>query len=466
MSLKQEPKEHPPLLPFGTRVGDWSVVERHGRGAYGEVYRAVRIGQEDAGPVALKVSVYPWDQRFVREAELLARLSHPGVPRLLGRGVLRHVSGVEHPWLAMEWVEGTPLYAWAQRHAPTSEQVARVLAQVARGLEAVHAANAVHRDVKGDNVLVREADGQAVLIDFGSGHYQGATRLTWQALPPSTLEYHSAQASLFYLGLVRNRDAYYAPTPADDAYALGVTAYRLVMGEYPPPMEPHQDEEDNWHVTSADPRPLLEGNARVAPRLRELIVRMLSASPQERGTMAELAEALESAAVPQPRPEASAEKTESPEPHVPKQAQWFWPALVAAGAAALLLWPARPAPQHVSASGPGSSAYQAPDAGPAAVGDTSPTVPPASAETPLEQKPIAQAPRFQPRPEQARPDEKGNCPGPKQVVINGACWVELRTPDAADCTGNGYDFQDGKCYVPAPPARRQPRPTSSPPEGR
>ncbi len=330
------------------------------------------------------MSVYPWDQRFVREAELLARLSHPGLPRLLGRGVLRHVSGVEHPWLAMEWVEGTPLYTWAERHAPSGQQVCQVLAQVARTLEAVHAMNAVHRDVKGDNVLVREADGRAMLIDFGSWHYQGATRLTWQSLPPSTLAYLSAEASLFYLRLVRDRDAYYAPAPADDVYALGVTAYRLVMGEYPPPMEPHEDEEGHWHVTSADPRPLLESNARVEPRLRELIVRMLSASPQERGTMAELAEALEAAAVPQPRPEVSTERAESPKPHVREQAQNCWPVLIAAGVAVLLLWPARPEFQHMSASGPRSSTSEAPDAGPAAVGDTSPTVPPASADTEAE----------------------------------------------------------------------------------
>jgi serine/threonine protein kinase len=92
----------------------------------------------------------------------------------------------------------------------------RVLAQVARALEAVHAVGAVHRDGKGDNVLVRLSDRRAVLIDFGLSHLQGAQRLTWQALPPVTLAYLSPQAWPVYLR-------------SQHHYVLGVTAYRLVM---------------------------------------------------------------------------------------------------------------------------------------------------------------------------------------------------------------------------------------------
>jgi serine/threonine protein kinase len=146
----------------------------------------VRIGQEELGPVALKLSVLPWDARFAREAQLLSRLSHPGIPRLLDSGMLRHPSGLEHPFLVMEWVEGTALYAWAEQHSPSGPQVCRVLAQLARTLEVLHAAGAVHRDVKGDNVLVRLSDRLPVLIDFGSCHFQGAERLTWQSLAPHT----------------------------------------------------------------------------------------------------------------------------------------------------------------------------------------------------------------------------------------------------------------------------------------
>ena len=82
-----------------------------------------------------------------REVELLSRLSHPGIPRLLDRGGPRPPAGGEYPFFVMEWVQGVALYAWAEQHAASGKQVCRVLAQLARALEAVHAAGAVHRDV-------------------------------------------------------------------------------------------------------------------------------------------------------------------------------------------------------------------------------------------------------------------------------------------------------------------------------
>jgi serine/threonine protein kinase len=425
-----------------------------GQGAYGAVYRAVRADQEHAGPVALKLSLYPWDARFAREAELLSRLSHPSLPRLLDRGVLRQPSGTEHPWFVMEWVEGTPLYAWAEQHAPSHRQVCRLLAQLARALEAIHAAGGVHRDVKGDNVLVRHADGRAVLIDFGSCHFQGTPRLTWQALAPGTPAYLSAQACLFHIRSVRQRDSYYAPTPADDLYALGVTAYRLVMGQYPPEMDVRQDEEGLWHVASPDPRPLLERNPRVEPLLRQWIVRLLSDSPEARGTAAQLAEALEAVA---------GEPPERPRSVARRPAWKPWLALAAAGTAAVLLWTLRPGPASLQQA----SGSKVPEAGTSAVGDSAPTAPLASAHPASEPEPMAQEPLPEPRPGQARPDEKGRCPGRLQVPINGGCWVEATSSmDAQSCAESGYVFFRGKCYSPALVPPRKPPPTSNPTEAR
>ncbi len=483
MSNQREPTEHGPRLPSGLRVGDWRVGERHGQGSYGVIYRATRFGEEDSAPVALKLSVYPWDPRFAREAELLSRLHHPNVPRLLSHGVLRHVSGVEHPWFVMEWIDGTPLYSWVQQHAPASPQVLLLLAQVARALEATHAAHAVHRDVKGDNVLVRHSDGQAVLIDFGSCHIQGTSRLTWRDLAPGTPAYHSPQASLFHLRSVRDRDAYYEATPADDVFALGVTAYHLVMGEYPPPVKPSQDEAGAWQVVSPDPRPFLERNPHVEPRLRELILRMLSDAPEARGSAAELAEALEAAAAehsvsrstePQPAsehatvaplPAESPSGTEVLPEHLGPRAHGLawkpWLALAAAGLSAVLLWPSltgRAPPEHVSVSMQQASTLDAPDAGTSAVGDSPPPARPVSSE----RKPVAQSPLPEPRPGQLRPDKKGRCLIRKHLALNGGCWLVISPMTAEECTGSGYAYSQGKCYAPALAPPQEPVPTSSP----
>ncbi|HEX8702804.1 MAG TPA: protein kinase [Myxococcaceae bacterium] len=486
--MTRAPEEPSTRLPPGTQVGEWRVETWQGQGAYGAVYRAVRIGQEGAGPVALKVALYPWDWRMAREAELLSRLSHPSIPGFLGRGVLRRPSGGEHPYFAMEWVEGTPLYAWGEQHAGAGPEVCQVLAQLARALEALHAVGAVHRDVKGDNVLVRLSDRLPVLIDFGSGHFRGAKRLTWQSLPPGTPAYLSAQACLFDLRSVRNRDGYYDPAPADDLFALGVTAYRLVMGQYPPPMKVDQDEDGTWRVWSPDPRPLLESTPPVAPRLREVILRLLSVEPEERGTAAQAAEALEAAAgesvpqrVPEPNPAAQV-----PPPEVPvatsggkqpkrlrtqRRVQAWKPglALAAMAGCVVLLWCMQPTPtpdRYESASTQGAAPAQVPDAGTAGVGDTSPTESRVPTQSPKEKKPIAQETLPELRQGQARPDEKGRCPGRTQVPINGGCWVEHPAMTVESCAENGYVFFKGRCYTHAFAPPKKTLPTSSPAEAR
>jgi serine/threonine protein kinase len=144
-----------------------------------------------------------------------------------------------------------------------------------------------------------------VLIDFGSSHFQGAERLTWQSMPPMTLGYVSPQGVVFYARSLREPDGYYAPVPADDLYALGVTAYRLVMGQYPAEVEARQDEQGQWQAMTPEVRPELESNPRVEPVLREVIVRLLSEAAEERGTVRQVAEELEAAAGGEEGPERS-----------------------------------------------------------------------------------------------------------------------------------------------------------------
>ena len=439
-----------PLAP-GTRVGAWRVKALQGQGGYGAVYRAERGSRGGTEAGALKVSLREWNGRMEREVELLSRLNHPGIPRLLDRGGPQAASGSDSPYFVMEWVQGPSLYAWAEQSAPSNQQLCGVLARLARALEAVHAVGAVHRDVKGDNVLVRLSDKWPVLIDFGSCHFAGAQRLTWNSLPPMTPEYFSPQAMLFYLRGLRVPEGYYPPSPADDLYALGVTAYRLVMGQYPECIDARQDEQGTWQATSPDFRRLLESNPRVEPALREVMVRLLSAAPEARGTAAQVAQALEAAAGGEERPERS-------KPPVRARARKPWLALAAVGACAVLLWHTQ---RVLSPPGlmPGNT-LRASEADTSAVGDTEPQ---ASTSPPPEKKPLAQEPLPKPRPDQLRPDKKGQCPARKQVPLNGGCWLDVSSStDAQTCVASGHVLFQGKCLVPANAPSKKPQPTSGP----
>ncbi|WP_224243490.1 serine/threonine-protein kinase [Hyalangium gracile] len=296
---KKRPKQEvdPLFLPVGMRVGEWRVQGWRGRGAYGTLYRVERVGQEAAGSFALKLATHPRDERFEREAWLLSRIQSPHVPRFLGQGVWEHACGA-FPYVVMDWVEGETLYEWAERRNPTWRQAARLLAQVARALEATHAVGGLHRDVKGENVLVRPADGRAFLTDFGAGHYRGAATLTTKLLPPGTPAYRSPEARGFLRVFLRHPTAHYPASACDDLFALGVMAYRLVTDEYPPSTRPEESGSEVWSANGPGPRPPRELNPRVPLELDAVIQRLLAIAPEERfgGRARDAAEALEQVA--------------------------------------------------------------------------------------------------------------------------------------------------------------------------
>ncbi len=467
---------NPERLPLGTRVGPWRVVERRGRGTYGAVYRAF-CAHDATGPVALKLALHPRDERFARERELLRRIRHPGVPRLLDQGDWQPSPGLPYPFLVMDWVEGMSLYDWAREHVPTSRQVLRVLATLARTLEATHAAGGVHRDVKGDNVLVSEVDGRAFLTDFGSGHYVGAATLTLPPFPPGTPAYRSPEAWRSIRLPVPASAAPYAPGPADDVFALGVTAWRLVTDEYPPATTPGDEASYVWNLEGPGPRPPRAVNARCCAELSALVSRMLCVRPEARGSARELAEALEQAAR-EAAPEADvslfareeprlAEATAVPllrvSPRKRGHARPSWPrafglgATLAFGAGWLLsAWT-----EEEPAKARASLSMDSKDGGTVAVGDSALTAPEAPTPAPSVWTTLSTEMPPKPFPGQRRPDAHGRCPGKAQVPINGGCW--LKSPVAPkDCDEDSFIYE-GACYT---PVLARPRPATSNPTGR
>jgi serine/threonine-protein kinase len=463
---------NPASLPPGTRVGPWRLSHLLGRGAFGTVYRAEGVERGAKGTAALKLAHAPNDERFAREAALLSRLRHPGIPRFLGHGQWQSPSGLLHPYVALERVEGLPLYEWAKAARPSSRQVLKLLAGLARALEAVHSAGGVHRDVKGGNVLVRRKDSRGFLLDFGSCSYEGATPLTWNPLPPGTLAYRAPEALAHSHHLLTDRGPLvpYSPKPADDLFALGVTAWRLVVGTYPPTYPPLQG--PSGVLDEPGPRPAQELNAHCSVELSTLISRMLSVRPEARGTAGELAEALEKAArragpaadapllpkmAPSPEAEEDAPAPAARGPHR-HGLSWLTAAVLASalGVAAVYTLNLRGGEEPARAQA--ATGMEEPDAGTVGVGDAVRTASAPTPQAPSAWPGIGVDLPARPFPGQTRPDANGRCPDNKQAAINGGCWWKLEGT-AKDCSGQSFVYQ-GKCYGPAFPPPRPP--TSSP----
>jgi serine/threonine-protein kinase len=408
--------------------------------------------------VALKLALHPRDERFAREVELLSRIRHPSIPRLVGHGEWQPSPGLPHPYLAMEFIEGMSLYDWAREHVPTSRQVLWVLARLARALEATHAVGGVHRDVKGDNVLIRAADGHVFLTDFGSGHYVGAARLTWNTFPPGTPAYRSPEAWRAV------QPEPYAPRPADDVFALGVTAWRLVTNEYPPATNPAEEPSPIWSVEGPGPRPPRALNVRCCAELSDLVSRMLAVCPEARGSARELAESLEQA-MREVGPEADVPLFVREEPlptppriesrrvvHRPPVGSWFAAASVGAALTLGAGWLLRVQLGEEPAKEQVAMRVEAKDGGAVAVGDSALSTPVSPTQTPSARPAVAMDMPPGPLPGQRRPDANGRCAGKMQVPINGGCWYKL-VADPKDCDPDAY-VHKGACYAPAfPPGR-------------
>ncbi len=155
----------PEALPAGTVVGHWRVVERLGVGGYGAVYRVEDVSHPVA-VLALELALRPGDARAGREVVLLMEKAvHPHVVRFHGCG--RWPDPVEgHTYPVMDLVPGLPLDVWTGTLNPSFLRFAEVGATMALTLGELHGRGVLHRDVKPENILIRETDGEPVLVDF------------------------------------------------------------------------------------------------------------------------------------------------------------------------------------------------------------------------------------------------------------------------------------------------------------
>ncbi|MFY2557902.1 protein kinase domain-containing protein [Corallococcus terminator] len=264
------------MLAPGSQVVGYTVESPLGSGGFGAVYLARCDGQ----PSALKLlDLERVGERVEREVSILLKLKHPNVVGILGFG-LWPTASPEFAFIAMEYVEGRQLDAWAREENPSARQVARVVLDVARALEAAHGAGVLHRDVKEANIMVRTSDGAAKLVDFGVGDYEGARGITSDILPPGTPQYRSPEARTYLRQNARVPGARYAPTASDDLWALGVVLYGLLTAHVP--FEGADDHLRDEAAIADVPRSPRELNERVPVVLSDVCMRLLEKTPATR----------------------------------------------------------------------------------------------------------------------------------------------------------------------------------------
>ncbi len=291
-------------LPAGTRVGRYVVEARIGRGAMGTVY-AARDPDLDR-KVAVKVlhAVELTDAarqkmraRLLREAQAMARLSHPDVIAVYDVGAFG-----DQLFVAMEYVDGTTLRHWRAARHRRYEEILAVYEQAGSGLAAAHEAGLVHRDFKPDNVLVGR-DGRVRVTDFGLA--RSASRSDAAAPggddPTSLSQERSTALTLTRTGALLGTPAYMSPEQlrgglADarsDVFSYCVAFYEALYGERPfggSTLRQLQSAIDGGHLR---PAPIM---TRVPVWLRGVLTRGLSAAPERRyATMRVLLTALREA---------------------------------------------------------------------------------------------------------------------------------------------------------------------------
>ncbi|MCE9672226.1 serine/threonine protein kinase [Myxococcus stipitatus] len=272
--------------PEGTVIAGYTVEQWLGAGGCGVVYRARREREVVALKLQSLEDLGGWARR---EVAILMRLSHRNVVGFRDTG-LHPATEPEWRYLAMEYVHGRPLAQWLEEQNPDARGVARLALGLARGLEAAHAAQVLHRDLKESNVMVREEDGTPVLLDFGVGDYTGAPLLPHGALPPGTPRYRSPEALAFARARPSGR---YQPTRADDLYALGVVLYGMLTARAPFPDAESAEGVDA--IIHHPPPPPRAHNPRVPVELETVCLRLLDKRPEARGSASTLCLALEAA---------------------------------------------------------------------------------------------------------------------------------------------------------------------------
>jgi len=270
------------------RIGRFAVLRVLGAGGMGVVY--VAYDEELDRRVAIKllqvraaVDTSQGHTRLLREAQAMAKLSHPNIVTVFEVGLWNG-----QVYMAMELVAGPSMGEWLAAGPRSWQEVLAVFMQAGRGLAAAHASGLVHRDFKPDNAIIGE-DGRVRVLDFGLARAVTDTsqELRIPAAAPAPLTSSVLSAPLTMTGAVMGTPAYMAPEqhrgePADarsDQFSFCVSLYEALYGRRPFAGDDLVSLVFNVLTGEVQPPPR---DRRVPGRLHAAVVRGLAVDPDAR----------------------------------------------------------------------------------------------------------------------------------------------------------------------------------------
>ena len=267
-------------------MGPWNVVASLGAGGFGRVFKVERGGRF----YTMKMALRPAGPQVSEEEDVNGRLSHevatllacaphPNLPRV--HAVDRWPEPPEgYLFFVTDYIDGETFHEWRWRVKPSAAHLLSVFTEVVRAVSDLHRRGLHHRDVKGDNLLIRREDERPFLIDLGTVRMPGATTLTVGVAPASPHLLPPECVAFLREGQWEQGARFDAGIPGD-LYALGALLYESLTDGYAfDPRLPY----DRLlpAIETVTPRAPHVVNSKVPPALGDIAMRLLAKRPEDR----------------------------------------------------------------------------------------------------------------------------------------------------------------------------------------
>jgi eukaryotic-like serine/threonine-protein kinase len=280
--VDEEFLERPPLSPAhgspgaGFVVGPYTLVAPLGAGGMGSVWLARRSDGRYDGQVAIKFLASTLsrraEQRFRREGNVLARLTHPHIAHLIDAGI----APAGQPYLVLEFVDGRDIASYCAQHELDTGAIVRLFLDVLDAVAHAHANLVVHRDIKPSNVFVTSG-GQVKLLDFG------IAKLLEDETGAASVTMATADGGAMTLAYAAPEQVSGQPvSTATDVYTLGVLLYCLLTGRHPSAAETSSTADLVRAIVEGEPVAMSSARAGVSDDLDTIVAKALKKNPRER----------------------------------------------------------------------------------------------------------------------------------------------------------------------------------------